>query len=310
MTSLLHASLALALSVSVALGMGACSDDDVPHGDGPFDMKASEAISPPDWGVSDSFTGGVGRPCDFQGVNRCGGQAICIDLGRGVGACAIPDCTLEDLKTAAKEDNCPEGTSCGAISWPIGGGGGTRRNFCFVDCTVSATENSCRAVHPDLACDPSTILFTGHSEVCATPACRQAGDCGTGNPLDPKATCDTVTGLCFVKGEAGASVGDPCKVSTDCGEDQFCYTGGGSLQNTVVGGYCTKLGCSHGGRWSCPPGSGCFQLGSAHSVSICLATGCDLTAELQEDGCRDEDTSGAYDCLKSGTQAVCWVPER
>ncbi|PID38266.1 MAG: hypothetical protein CSB49_06460 [Proteobacteria bacterium] len=287
-----------------------CSEDDSASADlGVADLSPGEPISPPDFSALDTTVGPVGNSCDPAGPNTCGGQAICFDVGRGIGVCAIPDCTLEDPETSPNEDTCPKGTACGEVSWSADGGYG-RRTFCFVKCTAASDRNPCQQRHPQLACDPSTILLTGYTEVCAAPGCSQDGECGAFSPRDPKATCDTKTNLCFVNGKPGASIGAPCASSLDCGEEQFCYVEGGAVKDKVVGGYCTKVGCKYKGRWSCPAGSSCFQLGATQAVSICLATGCDTKAAEEKDGCRDEATAGVYDCFKIGKESVCWVKQK
>lgn len=301
--------LALLLAPASLSLLAGCPDTKVAVDASVRDAMPGEAIDPPDLGRPDGFTGLVGKKCDPAGPNICSGDSLCFNVGRNIGVCAIPDCTLEDPATSQREDNCPTGTACGQVS-VSGDAGYKRRTFCFAMCTPQVDANPCAAIHPDLSCDPSTILLTGYTEVCAAPGCHQDTQCGTGQPLDPKAVCDTKTNICFSDGKKDATVGDPCWVSQDCGKDQFCYPElAGAGKPKVLGGYCTKLGCKYEGRWSCPSNSKCFQLGAGQAVSICLATGCDTKADPLSDGCRDEAPAGAYDCFKIGDDAVCWIQQ-
>jgi len=284
----------------------------------PPDGGVGEGIKPPDLWLGDGALGpgNVGASCDPKaGGAGCSGNAACLAVTASVGVCAIPNCTLEDVTTPANEDTCPTvnvagvatKTVCTAISVTAADGGYQLMHFCLPSCTAKAGSNACAAVNKTLTCDPLTILQNGTSEVCLLSACKNDLECGSKGPLDPNATCDVPTGTCHTKGTGGVKVGSPCKVSSECGPGQFCYpeqkdpkTG----KTLVAGGYCTIVGCVHLGPWACPAGSECFALGSAKSVSLCLATGCDAA----KNDCRPEAPSGQYACTKQADSVtVCWI---
>jgi hypothetical protein len=186
-------------------------------------------------------------------------------------------------------------------------------NFCLPACIPRADLNPCKKMgHPGLACDPVSILLNDVSEVCLFPACNKDADCGNKNPMDPDSTCHLPSGLCRTRGSPQGVIGGACQVSADCGEYQYCFP-----EQTVDGeviaedGYCTLFGCKYydGAEppfWQCPVGSECFLI---EGLSLCLATGCDHTAENPVDGCRDTASDGQYDCIKPGNDlpAVCWL---
>lgn len=257
--------------------------------------------------------GNIGRPCNPSiKINGCTGDAMCVALNATMGVCAVPDCKMEDITTAEVEDSCPQ------ISTP-GGGAATRtactrikslgRTFCLPICKPDPKSNPCTKFHKEVACDPVSLLYNGHSAVCLFPRCEKDPDCGNKNPFSPDSTCHKASGTCLVRGKSGAKVGDPCLVDTDCGTGQNCYpeqkdkTG----KKVVEGGYCSVIGCALGAPWQCPASSQCFSMGPAGALSLCLATGCSVSKPDDQDGCRDKATPGQYDCYYISKAPVCWL---
>jgi hypothetical protein len=260
------------------------------------DLHAPDRGSPPQV---------LGAPCIPGNANQCGSGLVCLELPSGIGVCSVKGCRKENPLTPAQEDDCPFGSACGEISVL---GSNSRETYCFRTCTPSATGNECAAIHPGLSCDPRSALITGNKEVCAFPACQKASDCDPANPI-PRSRCDERTQICFSLGKKDARIGDPCLTSFDCGSDQYCFPESKKNDQTLIkDGYCTKVGCIHGGTWSCPSGSICYQLGSSEAVSLCLAAGCNPNAPAEKDGCRDQTVGGDYDCLRVGSDTVCWQP--
>ncbi|MCB9556089.1 MAG: hypothetical protein H6707_08295 [Deltaproteobacteria bacterium] len=292
----------LLLSVFIA----ACASGP-PAQDGLFDGGASrDAVMPPDLVANDAQQSGiVGAPCDVQSGAGCTAPAFCLDVGIGVGQCVISGCSMENLETPAREDTCPKATACARIPTQDQQGRG-HTNVCLPTCTVDPTRNSC--ANSQLACDPRSILFTGYAEVCLFAACTSSADCGNQSPLSPDSRCDARSGVCFVLGDPQASVGAPCKISSDCGPAQICLTeqrAGYSV--SIAGGYCSVVGCKYKGPYVCPSGSDCFALGATRDVSVCLQTGCDPAQPEASDACRDEAPAGQYRCVGVGSEGVCWV---
>lgn len=270
------------------------------------DHLAYDAIVAPDLGRRDvgALIPAVGAPCLPGQVADCGDGLTCLELPSGIGVCTIEGCRREDPQTSAKEDDCPPGSACGENS-VLGGDG--RKNYCFRICTPSALYNDCASRHPLLACDPRSALITGSYEVCAFAACQQNADCDPKSAI-PRFRCDLATNVCFNLGQAEAKIGDPCLTTLDCGPDQYCFpeTRQADGQVRMKDGYCTTVGCRHGGKWRCPDGSTCYQLGSSEAVSLCLAAGCNPAADKSQDGCRDQTIDASYDCVEVGSGTVCW----
>ncbi len=271
-----------------------------------------DGIQPPDAGLGDGgIKGTIGAPCTPGKGGECGGSE-CLDVGGGVGVCSVRGCVPEDLKTAATEDNCPAlpsgvRTVCTSLTPK---GSTSAASYCLPKCTPSASKNACAGlVDAKLTCDPISLLQNGWSEVCMLPACTGDAECGNRNPLNPDSKCDPTTGTCRVRGVDGVKVGSRCKTSTECGPGQFCYAEHKDASGKTIaeGGYCTVIGCSYGGPWSCPTGSACVVLGSAKAFSYCLATGCSDTAPAASDGCRDEAAPEQYKCVPQakGSPSVC-----
>jgi hypothetical protein len=293
------------------------------------DQGIGEAVQPPDVRTEDSgWTGteNVGFSCDPSGDGKeCTGRGVCLGVGGGVGVCTISGCTLEDVSTPIKDDNCPaivrsdgKGTIqsiCTQVPVAASDGGPSSKTFCLPQCRPDPEGNSCADLDPAkintrLACDPMTFFLNDYSEVCLFPACTRDVDCDDKDPLHPQYSCDLKTGTCRVKGTPGVKVGSPCKTSTACGPGQFCYPEHKDKSDKVVaeGGYCTIVGCKFGGPWSCPEESKCFGLGSASvSVSFCLAVGCKASSPPESDGCRDEASAGQYACTVQDKDEVCWL---
>lgn len=302
------------------LVVAACGDptNGEPDG-GVHDLSLPDAVKPPDLGHRDGLGGGnIGAECDPVKKTGCKGSTVCLKVSATVGVCALPSCTLEDITTPSVEDTCPA-TSVGVVDAgkglptvctrvPNAGG-----NYCLPLCSIKANQkkrtNPCLRFHKGLACDPVSLIYNDHSEVCLFPRCMKDADCGNKDPLKPDSWCDLDTGLCFPVGKAKAQVGSPCKVSADCGKNQYCYperkTSGGKVM--VEGGYCTVVGCSYGAPWTCPTGSRCFSMGSLNALSLCLALGCKADDPPAKDQCRDEASPGQYDCIYLDKNQVCWL---
>jgi hypothetical protein len=272
--------------------------------------------------AADAGTGNIGSPCDPATGQGCTGRAACLKLGTATGVCAISGCTVEDITTPGVEDSCPkitspEGTSYRTVCTRVPIQGGT---YCLPECTPSTITNPCKRFHTGpykdkstpLSCDPASIIYNDHSEVCLLPGCSDDTDCWK-NFVERDQTCHKATGICQTKGQAGVLVGSPCKVSSDCGPAQFCYPErrDKSGRTLVEGGYCTVVGCGYADErttiWDCPSGSKCFSMGSLSTLSMCLATGCSPDKPPESDGCRDTATPGQYDCIYIDKVAVCWL---
>ncbi|MCA9669332.1 MAG: hypothetical protein KC503_27240 [Myxococcales bacterium] len=308
----LRPSLVALLSCAL-LSLAACENNGNTNPDARDGL--GEGVTPPPLeGGADALSGRLGSPCNVADGSGCVDGTTCLDVGLGVGVCVIPGCTIEDIETPGREDDCPPGAACARV--PIRLSDGTTRveTYCLRTCVPDPDRNSCAesSNNGQLACDPASVLFTGHAEVCLFPACKGAGDCGN-NLTDYR--CDDKTKTCFGVGKPNVPVGSPCKVATDCGPDQFCLAEreiGGTTK--VSGGYCTIVGCKHApmadpqGPWHCPANSRCYSLGRSEAVSLCLATGgCDPKAAPEKDGCRDEAAVGQYQCLEVGGTGVCWL---
>lgn len=329
-----------AACVCVALlSCAACGEtaSGTPDGGAMQDVTRRDAVRPPDVTLGDDgipANSSLGRPCDpARDSADCTGGAVCFDphgsatgacdlnSGAGCGVCALKGCTLEDIETPSIEDDCPQMTragksyrsACARVPLATSGAGkASTVNLCLPTCTPSPDSNSCAAVigHAGLACDPASIFYTGHSEVCLFAACERDSDCGNGNPVSPDSVCHKASATCGVLGAKNGTIGAPCSVSADCGPDQFCYPEQTlpSGKTIAEGGYCTLVGCkyakSYGSLWSCPGGSKCFMMGSGHAVSFCLAVGCDSSQPAAKDNCRDEAKDPTqYQCIDS----VCWI---
>lgn len=300
----------------VVLLLGACSNDapNLPPDAGVTDQGTGEGVRPPDLSGKDAgSSGNIGAPCTPGSDAGCSGAATCLGLSQSVGICAVAGCTLEDPSTATIEDTCPAiplpgapGKTVATVCTRAPAAGGT---FCLPSCTPSATQNSCAVFHPQVACDPVSVLYNDHSAVCLVPACSKDTDCPAVHPLHPEATCHQGSQTCLPKGKAAGKVGSPCVTNADCGNGQFCYPQRRSKSGkvTVEGGYCTVLGCAHGAPWTCPSGAKCFTIGSGTAMSMCLATGCQAGKPDASDGCRDEASPGQYDCLYLDKTQVCWL---
>jgi hypothetical protein len=327
------------LLVLIAL-LAACDNGAVSPPDSGLDLGNTDAVVPPDLTVSDGWPAkaNVGAPCDPASGAGCDKGLTCLDvrgagsqvpcdLGQGVhdgcGVCVLTGCTMEDINTPTKEDDCPsqvlKGKSVDTIctTIPVAGGdaGVSAINTCLPTCVPDASSNPCKAMgHSGLACDPASILLNDNREVCLFPACFKDLHCGNKHPITPDATCLVASGLCQTKGTASGKIGGPCQVSADCGEHQYCFPEQSVQGQTVAkDGYCTLIGCKYGSstaqHWQCPQGSACFLMGSAKAVSFCLTEGCDTSAEWAKDGCRDgaSELKGQYDCHALGTSGVCWL---
>ena len=311
-------SLQFTLLCAVLLVTMGCADTVKVDDGGPGDIGQGDAVKPPDLSSGDGGgSGNIGQECDPTSGKGCTGAATCLKVTDKVGVCSLPNCTLEDISTPATEDTCPT-TKVGQDSgkgWPtvctrVPNAGG---NFCLPKCDIKTNEkprtNPCLRFHKGLACDPVSLTYNDHSEVCLFPRCTKDTDCGNKDPLKPDSWCDQETGLCFPVGKAKAGVGAPCKVSSDCGKNQYCYperkSSGGKV--LVEGGYCTVVGCAYGAPWTCPSGSKCFSMGSLNALSLCLALGCNADDPPAKDNCRDEASAGQYDCIYLDKYQVCWL---
>lgn len=299
---------------SLLLAAAACNGASPAVDAGPADTRPTDGVTPPDLSPGDGGTGNVGHKCDPQKGTGCTGAATCLKVAPGVGVCAIPKCTLEDIATPAVEDSCPKvdtpggGAKTQTVCTRVPAAGGT---FCLPKCQISTKKprtNPCAKFHKSLTCDPVSLLYNDHSEVCLFAACQKDADCAGYHPLNPDYRCDKEVGICFPLGKKGVKVGAPCKKSTDCGSGQFCYPETKTSYGTVVeGGYCTVVGCSFGDPWVCPSGSKCFTMGTIHTLSLCLALGCQADKPPASDGCRDKASAGQYDCFYLDQHQVCWV---
>ena len=293
-----------------AFALSGCPRATAPADGGLLEAGRRDGILPPDIRITEAgWSGSPGTPCNLDSGTGCSGQSVCLTVGLGVGVCALPGCTVEDLTTPQIEDNCPTGTACTRVLVSPPGSPPTTQAFCLRTCVPSSTSNPCKDLHPRLACDPASILYNGHRPVCLFAACQRDGQCGNGSDVKPDSVCDPLLGLCFPRGTENAKVGASCRVSGECGRGQFClgerHVATGGLE--AAGGYCTVIGCHHGAPWGCPTGSTCVVLGSSQALSMCLATGCNPRAPTESDGCRDEARGGQYECVPLGSQAVCWV---
>lgn len=286
----------------------ACSASDSPNYR-PVDQGSIERISAPDVyrNLDASIVETIGKSCDPTSTDPlCGRNAICVNLGRGVGVCTIKNCTLDNLETSELEDSCPIGNACTLVHLDstTHDEGDT---ICLPRCTPRIDGNPCAELNEEISCAPSTSLQTGNSAVCGVPSCKTNADCNQ-SILEITATCDVVTGLCFTQNDNDIEISSPCKSSLDCGTNQFCYKKGFVSEVDAEGGYCTKVGCEYGGKWSCPEGSKCFLLGASAAISLCLKVGCDTDSTSDQDGCRDE-TEDAYRCMTIEDDSVCWLSE-
>jgi hypothetical protein len=279
---------------------------------------SQDGVRPPDLSAAQDAgkRGNVGKPCEDN--EACEGDATCLKVAQGVGMCAIPDCTTDPV------DDCPiitwlstrRRSVCTTLQVKRTGGGLQTVKYCLPECTASAERNTCAEINPALTCDPVTMLLNGHAEVCVAPACQSNTSC-TNDPLHPGGTCDAKSQTCLEGGKVGVTVGSPCGDSTECGPGQFCLpqqVESDTGKVFLAGGYCTIIGCSHYGIWTCPSGSKCFLLGSNQAISLCLAVGCNPKANQGEPtGCRDNAPAGQYACtlfkdLDGSDNGVCWVP--
>ena len=270
---------------------------------------SNDVLRPPDLkpGGDGNAPANIGGPCDVTTGDGCEEPAACLSVGLGVGVCTLVDCTLEDTATSQREDSCPSDAACAKISVAGDNGSIEDKNFCLPKCVPSSTENPCASTNSGLACSPVSVLLTGYTEVCVVPACKKDADCGSGGDLNPNATCETSIGVCFGKGLQNVPVGALCSASNQCGPGQFCYQHSNSATGKTVAGYCTVLGCVHGGLWQCEGQSGCYSFGATNALSLCLATGCDDKAPPDSDGCRDDPADDNYRCYRIGEKSVCWL---
>ncbi len=90
----------------------------------------------------------------------------------------------------------------------------------------------------------------------------------------------------------GATVGDPCTTTSDCG-NQLCIN-----QAWTPGGYCSKA-CAPGDDTTCPSGSTCIANGNGRSSPACFRV-CNTIRE-----CRS-----GYDCLQpsNNSRKICVGP--
>ncbi len=293
-----------------------CNGTPAPQDASVADLMTRERVMPPDGlttadGDGGGWNGNVGTPCTTD--EPCTGQTECLVIDDIVGLCSLSHCTMEDINTPEREDNCPVLVGGGATvctEVPVSDDQGETINmtYCLPKCMPEANRNPCTEMgFEGLACDPLSILLNGHSEVCLFPVCKTHEDCGNKNPTNPNALCVKETGTCEIRGEEGIPVGSPCTISTDCGPAQFCFAEFSDEQGQVFaeGGYCTKIGCAYGGPWTCPEESKCFSM--ANAMSLCLVMGCNSTEPPDSNGCRDEATTGQYSCIKLGADEVCWL---
>jgi len=311
--------LALCL-LGLPLWFAGCGETLKPNDTGPADISQGEAVKPPDLGPDAVGGGGnIGAACDPKNPGTtCTRATVCLKVNDKVGVCALPSCTLEDITTPATEDTCPTtkvGSGEAGVAWPtvctrVPNAGG---NYCLPKCSIKSNEkprtNPCLRFHKGLACDPVSLTYNDYSEVCLFPRCEKDTDCGNKDPLKPDSWCDKETGLCFPVGNTKAKVGSPCKVSADCGKNQYCYPERKNSKGKVMveGGYCTVVGCAYGTPWTCPTGSKCFSMGSLNTLSLCLALGCKADSPPAKDNCRDEASAGQYDCIYLDKYQVCWL---
>ena len=268
------------------------------------DANLSDAITPPDLGAVDRVvtTGTVGRPCTPGPVTNCDPGSVCVAIAGGV--CALVNCKLDDPSTPTTEDNCPAGSACTQVE----GDADDVVSYCLPICEPRVEANACQAINAALACDPSSRLLTGRSEVCAHAACERDSDCGSGNDLNPDARCDTSNGVCFSLGQGNVAVGSPCEATAQCGPGQTCLrTVGVVSPQQMPGGYCTIVGCRYGGPWTCPSGSRCFALSSDEGLSACVAVGCKWREPATSDGCRDDTPEQPYRCSEVEGIGACWL---
>ena len=303
----------LLLCTVVATG---CDESDQKLDAGGQDLGPGDAVKPPDFSAShDAGSGNIGVQCDPKTSNGCKGAATCLEVTDKVGVCALSGCTMEDITTPAVEDTCPKiatpggGAKTPTICTRVPDAGG---NYCLPKCSISTKTprtNPCLKFHQGLACDPVSLTYNDHSEVCLFPRCNKDADCDNKDPWNLDSKCDVDLGLCFPVGKKGAQVGDPCKVSTDCGKNQFCYPERKSKSGKVAveGGYCTVVGCAYGAPWTCDSNSKCFSMGSLNALSLCLALGCKADSPPEKDGCRDNASKGQYDCIHLDKYQVCWL---
>lgn len=303
-------SLSMVAALVATASLLACSDTP-PTNDSSLPRDAGgDAIAVPDLDENDSNLPPlrIGDSCNPEG-HRCGSGQLCLALKEGVGVCALPDCTMEVPDTSTREDSCPEATACTEISIE-GPGGYEYRTFCMRTCEPTPDGNPCAEHNKYLACSPASILATGYTEVCGVLACSSDVECSPGTPTAPKATCNTAVNLCFADGDPNAKIGSPCRDSTECGAGQICLPeirDGGKIY--LPGGYCSKVGCRYGEPWACPVDSGCYSLGAAQALSLCMQVGCNPEAPAESDGCRDQSVpADAYDCLAVDDDTVCWQP--
>ncbi|MDH5676517.1 MAG: hypothetical protein OEZ06_30635 [Myxococcales bacterium] len=131
-----------------------------------------------------------------------------------------------------------------------------------------------------------------------------------------EAVCDTQSFRCVHHGGTGAATGDSCQRMDDCEDEGDCIEPTSTFGGLdFPGGYCTKLGCSYGGRECAGQNAVCARLRpwsvGRVTTEVCLV-GCTVGAEPEADrtgtaghgeGCRE-----GYRCHYnggSGDEGVC-----
>ena len=201
------------------------------------------------------------------GICNCSSECAGDEANPGI--CVFGVCMQEatgPCEEPASRGECPDGSRCWGMS-------GTDYKLCFPDCDahycagVCDGEGTCTVATATTRCDGTC------SPLCGSPAVDY-GESGQGPEIDGR-------------------VGAPCEGDSDCSaEAPTCFTEAPGLMNSMVGGYCTVVGCGESG---CPSGSRCLGI-SGTEVSICL----DLCSENGD--CRQGYScfSGTNTCFPNG----------
>ncbi len=165
------------------------------------------------------------------------GMALVVSLAAaGTWGCGSSD-SGSNLTCGAGTYN--SGGVCVPIPWSADGGGGSGG---------TAGSGGSGGGAP-VTCGAGTHLSNGE---CLPDPADAGVSCGNGTH-EEDGSCVVDDGGAAVPGQ----VGDPCTAAADC-TTKFCATP--ALNSRLVGGYCTKLGCSDTN--ACPSGSVCVDPGT------------------------------------------------
>ncbi|MDD5308795.1 MAG: hypothetical protein PHU25_15885 [Deltaproteobacteria bacterium] len=251
--------LMIVLAAMLALGMLAgCGDDDSSSGDGgPDGANDSGTGTDTDTTTSTGEGDWVGTPCEPApdgGVDPCpeltgASDAQCFSWANAQGGVCTKTCVF--ATEANMVDGCNmDGVVCMDISGLTGNTDDDAAGYglCVEKCVPSTSGNECKASY--IKCDPQSWSFEAQFSTCLLPGCQDDTGCGvaTIECTDDETvcdtangetcqddgtgvkycvfngTCDTATGRCSWKGDADAKIGDPCKTTSDCGDNMVCFS--------------------------------------------------------------------------------------